>query len=71
MGRFSNEKIWVMDRHTLEYWQHAAGQRKKVAYYFRLKKHLRLVMVKYVFSLEDAVAHLSATDSSSILTIDK
>ena len=25
----------------------------------------------YVFSLEDAVAHLSVTDPSSILTIDK
>ena len=25
----------------------------------------------YVFSLEDAVAHLSVTDTSSILTIDK
>ena len=52
----------------------AAGQWKKVAYYFKLKKQLKPVVVVLCAtcsSLEIAVAHLAVTDPSGILTTEK
>ena len=48
MGRFSEEKIWVIHRHVrvlITLFMTVAGQWKKVAYYFRSKLHLKPVMV--------------------------
>ena len=63
MGRFSDDKIWVMDRHT-----------KKSGILLQIEKAPEAnngVLTCYVFSLVDAVARLSFTNPSGILTIEK
>ena len=51
----------------------AAEQWEKVAYYFKLKKQLKPVMVilhAILFSLEDAVVHLTVSNTIWIPTIE-
>ena len=86
VGVFNN-KIWIMDRHTLEHWQHFhESGRKKWKKWKKVKaveKSGILLQIEkvpetsnghltcYVFSLEKTVAHISVTDPSGILTIEK
>ena len=76
MRRVFNNKIWVMDRYTFEYWQYLSRQWQGVE-----KNGILLQIEKaadttggdltcHVFSLEDAVAHLSFTNPNGILTIE-
>ena len=58
--------LWIDTRSSTDNTLHGSGRAvEKVAYYFRLKKILETSngdLTCYVFSLEDAVAHLSATN---------
>ena len=77
MGRVFNDRIWVMDWYTFEYWQHSSRQRQgsgKSGILLQIEKAPETSngdLTCYVFSLEDAVAHLSVTDPSGILAIEK
>ena len=74
---FLPKKIWVMDRHTSITDNTLNGSGRAVE-----KSGILLQIEKapeasngglkcYVFSLEDAVAHLNVTDPRGILTIEK
>ena len=75
MGRTFNDKIWAMDRYTFEYWQHFSRQdSEKSGILLQIEKAAETSggdLTCYVFSLEDAVAHLAVTNPSRILTIEK
>ena len=66
-----------MYRYTFEYWRHPSRQRREVeksGILLKIEKAAEASggnLTCYVFSLEDAVAHLSDTDPSEILTIEK
>ena len=74
-GKSFQQQLCIDTRSSTDNTLHgSAGQWKKVAYDFRLKKAPEASngdLTYYVFSLEDAVAHLSVTDPSRILTIEK
>ena len=75
-GVFKN-KIWIMDRHTLEHWHtlHCSGRIiEKSGIFLQIWKVPEASdgdLTCYVFSLEDALVHLSVTDPCGILTIEK
>ena len=77
MGRVFNDKIRIIDQHTLEHWNtlHGSGRTvEKSGILLQIEKVPETSngdLTCYVFSLEDAVAHLSVTDPSGILTIEK
>ena len=77
MGGVLDNKIWVMDRHTFntDNTLHGSGRAvEKSGILFQMEKVPETSngdLTCYVFSLEDAVARLSATDPSGILTIEK
>ena len=75
MGRTFNDKIWAMDRYTFEYPQHFSRQdSEKSGVLLQIEKAAETNggdLTCYVFSLEDAVAHLAVTIPSRILTIEK
>ena len=77
MGRVFNNKIWAMDRYTLEYWQNSLRQWqdvKKSGILLEIEKPAEASgsdLTFCVFSLEDTVTHLPVTDPSKILTIEK
>ena len=72
-----NNKIWIMDPHTFEHWQNSSRHGRIV------EKSGTLLQIEkvpeasdgdltcYVFSLEDALALISVTNPSGILTIEK
>ena len=68
--------LWIDTCSSTDNNLHGSGRAvEKVVYCFRSKKHLKQVVLTlhatYLFSLEDAVAHLIVTDPSSILAIVK
>ena len=66
--------LWIGTRSSIDNTLHGSGRAvEKEVYCFISKKHLKpvVVILCYVFSLEDAVAHLSVTYPSGILTIEK
>ena len=77
MVRFSDNKIRVMNKYTFENWQPVSRQRQgseKSGILLQIEKAPETSngdLTYYVFSLEDAVAHLSVTSPSGILTIKK
>ena len=75
MGRTFNDKIWAMDRYTFEYSQHFSRQdSEKSGILLQIEKAAETNggdLTCYVFSLEDAVAHLAVTDPIVILTNKK
>ena len=77
MGGVFIKKIWVMDRYTFEYWQHSSRQQQGREKNWHTASDRKAPetsngdLTFHVFSLEDAVAHLSVTDPSGILTIQK
>ena len=77
MGRVSDNKIWAVDWHTFEHWQHSSRQRQgsgKKGPLLQIEKAHKVSngdLTCYVFSLEDTVTHLIVTNPSGILTIEK
>ena len=63
----TNFWLWIDTRASTNNAFHGNGMTvEKVVYCFRLKKHLKLVVV-IIFSLEGLFAHLSVTDPRGIL----
>ena len=64
-----------MDRHSADNTLHGSGRTvEKSGILLQIEKVPEASdddLICYVFSLEDAVAHLSVTDPSGILTIEK
>ena len=75
MGRVFNNKIRIMDRHSADNTLHGSGRTvEKSGILLQIEKVAEASdddLICYVFSLEDAVAHLSVTNPSGILTIEK
>ena len=67
--------LWIDTRSRIDSTLHGSGRAvKKSGILLQIKKAPETSggdLTCYVFSLEDAVAHLSATDPSGILTIEK
>ena len=75
MGRFFDGKTCIMDWYTFEHLQHTSQQwqGRKSGILLQIEKAPEASgdLMCYVFSLEDAVAHLSVTNSCGILTVEK
>ena len=77
MGRVSDNKIWAMDWHTFDYWQHSSWQRQgsgNKGPLLQIEKAPEASngdITCYVFSLEETMVHLIVTNPSWILTIEK
>ena len=67
--------IWIDTRSSTDNTPHGSGRtEEKSGILLQIEKVPETIngdLTCYEFSLEDAVAHLSVTDSSSILTIEK
>ena len=77
MGRFFDNKfaLWIDTRSSTNNILHGSGRAvEKSGILLQIEKAPETIggdLTCYAFSLEDAVAHLSVTDPSGVLTIEK